>query len=337
MKQYFTLLGMQCKKSLKEKLDGTFYPVTNPTPERYASIVPNYRGDCPLHMENGYCMLQAHLGEAALPAICRYYPRIPRTTYAPECSCSNSCEKVLELLFEQDKMTFETKELEFKMPKQESLERAEDRLFYLKIRSFCFDILENRTFSLTTRILMVGKVLQEIDKDRNIDLSTLDLSVPSFEKNVRLTFDVVINLSRWFIENSRSISEFCQDNEDYYTHGDFMANYIAALEHFQEVLPNHEILFEKLLINNLFSRQFPFQDPSETFSDEFVSVCGIYLFMHYLAVGYMRNKNKMEDFIDIMSRTFRVLDHTRFEHNILTMLKNENATDFETLATLLQA
>jgi hypothetical protein len=240
-------------------------------------------------------------------------------------------------LFENDKIAFETKELEFNIPKEESRSSTEDSMFYLKIRSFCFDILGNRTFSLSKRILMVGKVLQELDKNRNIELSSIDLSVSHFEKDPRLTYDVIMNISRWFIENSRSISDFCQENEDFYTHGDFLVNYTTALEHFEEVLPNHENLFEKLLINNLFSRQFPFQDPSESFSDEFVSVCGIYLFMHYMAIGYMRNKNKLEDFIDIMSQTFRVVDHTRFEHNILAMLKNENAADYETLATLLQA
>jgi len=56
-----------------------------------------------------------------------------------------------------------------------------------------------------------------------------------------------------------------------------------------------------------------------------------------MAISYMRDKDKIADFIDIMTKTFRVIDHTRFEHNILILLQNEIGIDFDTLATLIQA
>jgi hypothetical protein len=243
MQQYYTLLGLQCKKTLKGKLDAAFFPVANPTRERYAMIAPNYMGDCPLHMENGYCMLQAHCGEEVLPTICRYYPRGPKTDYALECSCSNSCEKVLEQLLNHDCITFEIKELEFKMAKTETIISAEEQTVYHKVRAFCFDILENRTYPLSTRILMVGKVLIGLDHDRSVDLSSLDLSVSQHIKDVPFTYNIVLNISKWFTENSRSISDYCKDNEAFYSTGDFLANYQDALQHFNEVLPFNEIYF----------------------------------------------------------------------------------------------
>lgn len=74
MKEYFRLQSMDCSKKLRGKLDRTFYIISQPTEDRYAMIEKNFDHDCPLHMANGYCMLQCESGENALPAICRYYP-----------------------------------------------------------------------------------------------------------------------------------------------------------------------------------------------------------------------------------------------------------------------
>jgi len=338
MDQYFKVLALPCKKKIRETLDRAFQLVPNPTPERYAMVRPNYQGDCPLHMENGYCLLQDQCGEDALPSVCRYYPRGPRTNYAMECSCSNSCERVLELLFEQEsKLGFSTKELTFILPKAESKITPEELAFYQKARSFTFALLSNRSYALPIRILMVGKALMIWDKDRNAIINPSDLSVKAYEKDIPLTYQAILRLSQWFIANSRSISAECQDFETFYQSGDLTLKYNESLKHLQEVLPNHEIFFEKMILNNLFFRQYPFQDFAESLSDEFISICGIYLFIRYMAISYMRDKNKIEDFIDIMAKTFRVIDHTRFEHNILVLLQNEIGTDFDTLATLIQA
>lgn len=338
MDQYFKMLSLPCKKTVREKLDRAFQIVPVPTPERYAMVRPNYQGDCPLHMANGYCLLQNQCGEEALPSICRYYPRGPRSNYTMESSCSNSCERVLEQLFEQEnKLAFTTKELTFTLPSEENKITPDERAFYQKARSFTFDLLSNRSHSLPTRILMVGKALMIWDKDRNVAINPSDLVVKAYEKNIPLTYQAILSLSEWFIANSRSISAECQDFETFYQNGDLTQKYSESLKHLEEVLPNHEIFFEKMIINNLFFRQYPFQDFAESLSEEFISICGIYLFIRYMAISYMRDKDKIEDFIDIMAKTFRVIDHTRFEHNILILLQNEIGTDFVTLATLIQA
>jgi hypothetical protein len=338
MQQYFTLVGLPGTKKLREKIDRAFCPLSNPTPERYAEISHNYRGDCPLHMENGYCAIQYHFGEDVLPSVCRYYPRGPRTDYAMECSCANSCEKTLELLFENDDLiTFETKELEFRMPCGEHNLTVEDQAFYVRVRAFCFGILEKRSFSLPTRMLMIGKVLSALDADRQVDLLSIDLTVPSYAKDIPFTYDVLFNISRWFIENSRSISDDCSENEAFYRDGNWLEKYESTLKHFDQILPNQEILFEKMLINNLFFRQFPFQAFSGTLTDAFISLCGTYLFIRYLSICLMRDRNGLEDFIDLMAKTFRVITHTSFERNIMILLKNENAADLESLGKLIQA
>ncbi len=336
--QYYTLLGISCDKKTRERIDRTFLPVLNPTPERFAEINHNHLGECPLRMENGYCMLQYRCGEKVLPWVCRYYPRAPRNDYACESSCSNSCEKTLELLFaSDDKLTFETRELAFDLPARTPGLTDEDQSFYVRVREFCFEILENRTRPLTTRILMIGKLMAALDRDRYADMRMIDVSVPEYVRDIPQTYRLLLNIAGWFADNSRSISQYCRDNETYYRDGDLLPKYEAAQRHFDTVLPNQEILFEKMLINHLFMRQFPFQDDAVTFDDAFVSLCGTYLFLRYLSLSLMLPKQTLTDFVDIMAKTFRVVAHTGFEKNIKILLRNENAVDFGTLAVLIQA
>jgi hypothetical protein len=338
MDQYFKILALPCKKKIREKLDHAFQLVPDPTPERYAMVRSNYQGNCPLHMENGYCLLQDQCGEEALPNICRYYPRGPRTNYTTECSCSNSCERILEQLFEQEnKITFVTKELTFVLPKAENKITSKDRAFYQKARTFTFALLSDRSYSLPTRILRIGKTLLKWDKDQNAEIHAEDLMTPAYEKDIPLTYQVILGISEWFIENSRSIADECLAFETYFRSGNLTQKYQEALNHLNAVLPSNEILFEKMILNNLFFRQYPFQDFAESLADEFISLCGIYLLIRYMAISYMRDKDKLEDFIDIMAKTFRVIDHTRFEHNVLVLLQNEIGTDFDTLGKLIQA
>jgi lysine-N-methylase len=74
MIEYFKLSGMNCSKKLRKRLDNAFYIAKNPTNDRYAIVSKTIEDDCPLHMSNGYCMLQYECGERILPAICHYYP-----------------------------------------------------------------------------------------------------------------------------------------------------------------------------------------------------------------------------------------------------------------------
>ncbi len=338
MRQYFNLLGMETDQPLRDKLDRAFRPVLKPTPDRYAEIAHDFRGVCPLHLESGWCMLHAQLGEDALPSVCREYPRGVRTDYANEVSCSNSCEKTLELLFESDApIAFGRHAKPVRAPMQKLGRTVAERTLYLRTRACCFEILENRTLSLPSRILMVGRILQALDVDPNVDFRTVDLSVAPAARDIPLTYRVLQNISRWFATRNQSIAEICRDNEAFYQEGDLEAKYDAALRHFETVLPNHEIRFEKMLVNNLFFRQFPFVDEGASFADVFTGLAGTYLFVRFLAIGTMRTQSTPEAFVDAMAAAFRVIAHTRFEHNVGILLRDEDAADFATIAKLVQA
>ena len=78
MQDYFRLLGVECRKHVREKLDCALHVKRYPTEDSYAELVHRYDGNCPLRMESGLCAIHAEAGEQALPAICRLYPRAIR-------------------------------------------------------------------------------------------------------------------------------------------------------------------------------------------------------------------------------------------------------------------
>jgi len=337
MNEYFTLHGLSCNKSLREKIDRAFRPLHNPSPERYAEITHNHKGNCPLLLDNGYCELHAKCTEEVLPSVCRYYPRGPKFDYAFESSCTNSCEKTLELLFEEEvPISFEKKELTFKLNKTSNSVSNDDRALYHTLRETCFRILSDRTHKLTDRIMMIGKLLSQLDKDKSLPITSIDFSIPLFEININQSLIALINASEWFIENSPSISLLCMEAKQYYSIGELESQYKLALSHFESAFPTHEIMFEKMLVNSLFFRQFPFQDFSANFYEEFISLCGMYAFTRYLSLPIMFGKHQLESFIDLMSKAYRVISHTRFERTILALLKSEEIREYDSLGVFIQ-
>ncbi|MDD3123846.1 MAG: flagellin lysine-N-methylase [Candidatus Izemoplasmatales bacterium] len=337
MNEYFKLHGITCNKKLRENIDRTFRTLPDFTPERYAEIIHNSFGECPLLLANGYCNLHSQLGEEVLPSVCRYYPRGPKVDYAFECSTTNSCERTLELLFETDDLiSFEKRRIELKIPLSLGKVKADEKLIYESVRTFVFKILQDRTVSLPDRILKIGKVILELDGDIHTNLLEIDLSILPITKDIPYVYQIMENVASWFIEKNPNISPFFSDILSYLENKPIEEAYLEIEQHLSEVLPNHEIMFEKMLMNNLFFRQFPFQEFTSNFEEEFVYLCGAYLFTRYLSLGYMRDKSSIDDFVDIMARSFRVIAHFRFERNIFQLLKLQNAISYESLAKLIQ-
>lgn len=336
--QYFGLLGLSCGKRLREKLDRAFRPVLDPTPERFAEIVPTFEGGCPLRRPDGLCLLQASLGEEALPKVCRYYPRGPRLDPVPECSCANSCEATLELLFDTPApLTFSPRKLLFDMPMNPSPRSASETDDYRRVRDFCFSLLEDRTFPLSVRILRVGKILQALDENPAFPLSTEGLPTTAPETDPAFAWEILLRVSRQLIANSRTLADFGEEPGEVPAADSVSAGREAAQTHFRSVLPDGEILFEKMLVNHLFFRQFPFRQYAETFSEEFAALAGTYLFLRYLALVMMKGRTTRTDFVDLAAKAFRLIAHSRFEHNVIVLLRKEGITDFDALSRLVLA
>ncbi len=337
MDEYFSLVGIQCSQTLRKTIDRTFRLRDHPTKDCYAEIAHNYEGNCPLLLPNGFCQLHAKCKEDALPSVCRYYPRGPRTYFGFESSCSNSCEKTLELLFEtEDFLTFKEMPLVFKMPFSHQTASIEKQTTFVNIRKFAFDILQKRELPLNNRILMVGKMFMALDANPMIDFNSIDLSIKEYARDVDKSVHVIHQISSWLIDNDTSLKDYCEFIRELYKNKSINEVYEPCLIHFEETIINHEVLFEKMIINDLFFRQFPNQDFTLNYYDEFITLSSLYLFVRYISIHIMKQYHQIEDYIDILAKTFRVIAHTKFGKNMMNQLKSLKLTEFDTLGTLIQ-
>lgn len=157
---YFRLLSVTCSPELRRKLDTSLHLADDPTPERYAELLPNWEGHCPLQRADGLCALQAECGEDAISSTCRYYPRGIRTMDDDECSCSASCERVVEMLLHRlPPMTFRRMRLSFAMPlpprETDAALTAETR----QLRRDVVTMLQAREVPLASRMMGIRAAL----------------------------------------------------------------------------------------------------------------------------------------------------------------------------------
>lgn len=359
LEDYFKLTSRECSEELRRRLDTGIKVSLHPTPEEYAEITPRYDGDCSMRLPDGRCILHAELGEDALAHVCRLYPRGIRLEPGYECSLANSCEAVLELLFEKaDPISFCHRELSFgKLPAHKrnytfSLMEKE-----IEIRLWLIAHIQNRTLSLPERLMSLGLSLQKLEQALSLqDASTLEALLRSpfptdfpvldtGPEHLAFGLHTMAALSRQLDERSDSLRIYGEKAQAYFsTHfnpesaspsTDSFDNYTVAKEHFETAFPKWELWFEHMLVNHMFFEQFPFQDRPESPWDEFVAICSLYALMRFLSHGCMKETNSATDFIDMMAAIFRLVDHTSFDHNVARIMNNLGCTTPQSIFDLI--
>lgn len=296
--EYFRLIGVDCLPQLRRRLDDAFYVPHDAAPERYAILNHNYLGDCPLRLENGLCGLQRELGEAVLPRVCRLYPRSIDAALS-EATLANSCEGVLEGFFHRDEpIRFEQVMLEEPALGVETRER-------LAVRMRCIALMQDRRLNVRYRIASIGDEFNAAHPK----------SVPFAAR-----LSVLLALAEIYSEISPSISEHC-------------ANAHAALadlaqEEYAQLAIRHDERFpmlgrvmEHTFVNHMFYEKFPYTAQADGVEEAFASLCGVYGFIRLLCVGNSQRLTSEAALVDMLGAAFRVVEHTRFDHNVDVVLR----------------
>ena len=351
MKDYFTLLGVECSPELRRKLDCALHLAPHPSPDAYAQILPRYDGKCPLHLPDGRCGLHAECGGDALAAVCRLYPRGVRNGEDRECSCANSCEKVIELLLERDEP------LHFIHIKQDfGLPDAPPRhhFFYTggreqEIRLWLISQLQKREYPLPQRMLLLGQALHAMDaalearNDAQIDALLLGktpipaptLPVPDYDKLLSglATMERMLTILDM---SSNSIRAYGEEALAYFGSGDdVFENYEAATARLSAVVPQWERWFEHLLVNHMFFVQFPFQDRPVSLKDEYLSLCAVYMLLRCLLVGCLARCGDLTHAVDVAAAAFRLVDHTEFDRYAGPLLRELGCHEWQQIRLLM--
>ena len=338
---YYHLMSEECSEDLRRKLDTGLHIKLSPTPDSYAEITPRYDGSCPMRLADGRCALHAELGEQALSYVCRLYPRGVRTENGYECSCANSCEAVLELLFSRDEpIEFNRQLLTFDIPQHEKPIFAFETLGHEQdIRLWLIRMIQNQTLPMPQRIMAMGHGLAALDeainahdeaqverllqgKRRISPLQPQELTHGHLEFGLRIAGEMIKLLDR----RSDSVRSYGQDALAYFDHS--FEKYLLARDHFERTFSKWEIWFEHMLVNHMFFARFPFQDRPVSLKDEFVALCAVYALLRFLGIGYMRNKTDMSSLIDVAAAVFRLVEHTSFDRYAGQMMKDLGCDDW---------
>lgn len=265
--------------------------------------------------------------------------RAPRINYTYECSCSNGCERVLELLFENDDpITFEEIPLSFNFNINDKNYNIEKIRKYEILKNICNTIITYRDLSLQKRLIILGKIFQNIerlnDKDLNNTVNIYDSNY-SYITDIHLSYDIQKKLVTYYVDRSTSIQKYAHEAIKYFEEGNEIVQYIQAKDRLYHLFPNIEIMYEKILHNYMIFNQFPYSNNLYSLMEEYISLCGVYLFIKYIVLGYMANKNTLKDLIDVVTAAFRLINHSNFNHDIFILLKSVNLTTINNLENVI--
>ena len=308
MKNYFTLLGLPCRKELRDRLDCALRVVDRPTEEEYARFSPNWLGDCPMRMEDGRCSIHAELGEEVLSDVCRLYPRGVRLWNGrTECSASNSCEKTLELLWDEaEPMTFEVRDLALTPPPHPgSPSPTEGVPMTDEFRFSLIEAVGDRTKPLGERIR---------------DLRRLMSCVPLTESGDGVR--AALRMTAYYADRSDSIREAgCAVIGRYENSPDLYRKDAAA---FEARFPKWERFWEQMTANHMFFSQFPYYGIAR--EEAWKSLAAVYGLTRILAVGTLAAREARDPagdrdtLIDVLAAAFRLIAHTPFERSVSAAL-----------------
>ena len=101
--EYLKLVTSECSDDLDRRIRNAFIMPEIADDEVYRYIGFNWLGYCPI-MEEGFCKIHKEKGEDYLPEVCKLYPRsLKKINDTYVACCSDSCEKIIELLYEENR------------------------------------------------------------------------------------------------------------------------------------------------------------------------------------------------------------------------------------------
>ena len=343
--EYFKLLSVDCCIELKEKIDHSLQIALHPSVERYALFSPNYYGDCPLRDEtNGYCRLQEECGESLLPSICRLYPRSfihPKDQLA---CISNSCEKMVELLLSNElPITFTKQVLCFPEGKINEDVRYPKNL--VSIKDECIELLSNRSKTLPFRFLDLSvyiNQLLDISNQEVLSLNTFGESCESIMSVWHFEWDIIHDIAKKspsMVDTFKILEDLFPlslNNPERIIESEYHL-YEQKQQDFYQKYPKWDIYLEKLLINHMLYIDFPFVNyqNNKDIASAYLILVETFSFLKFIVISSFSNNTTITDIVDIIGETFRLIEHSSFDKNVLIFLSLSNICTFNQMKPFL--
>lgn len=306
-------------------------------------------GRCPFLEPDGLCAIQRACGHDALPRVCTSYPRkIGYSTAAKEYALSPSCEGVLQQLWDlPDGVEF----VEDPLPKADCrdvpIPQGENLLLgFAPLRGLFIDILQNRTMSLTERMLYLGIIIQRLQKadwegfdpDGWIEQTVLPSEADKVKgvaakiegnrdmylmQNLKV-LDAIPNGKKSEIYRTLKIEQKVTlslkedgtaDQEARRTTNVSRDAYADALAGFRTAFADREYFFENLMVASALYLDFPDLSSKEGLWKSYVSLCNLYSFFRFVSVAGCAEDPSKEQLFHMIVMASRATLHNRDRFN----------------------
>ena len=173
-REYLNYKKMDCSPELKSIMNTAFKRVKEDNDLKYAAMKFSEDGRCPFLGEDCLCKIQKEKGEEALTLVCSVFPRqIAQVGDVYIFGCSLTCSHTIELLMEhpeglaviEEEYTGKNKLIENNLFSGSIIDtNGEAFSYFWDIKNAQLDILQNRNFTISERMLILGFFSQKADK-----------------------------------------------------------------------------------------------------------------------------------------------------------------------------
>ena len=328
-REYLNYKKMNCSPELKEIINNAFVRIKKYGSDlNYAQMKLKENGDCPFLGSDCLCKIQKELGENALDRVCSSYPRLIGFVGAKETviySCDMTCPHVVELLMShpeglkivEEEYDGKNKYVNSSTSSMKSTPNTwEGYPYYWIIKSAQIDILQNRNFTISERLLILGFFCQKTEEylknnqgekiqglaNMLLDNETyrkiaVSLKAPqSDESRAAKSLDIFYKLSEqvqiadcseMLRERFKTVAEYIELTTTIIDEhkSSVLCNktkHLNAINFFKKIESERPYIFENLLVNQIF-----IQAPSD----------GIWLNYFALAVFYNLLKTSISAFL----------------------------------------
>ena len=301
-KEYQKLITMDCSKELDRAVQNAFVVPETVSDDVYRYVSFNWLGQCPIQ-KDGLCSLHMEKGESYLPKVCKLYPRsLKKVGPHLVASCSSSCERVVEMLYEMKEFRI----IETEMEEEAQLfyeigERETEQILLFQT------LLKDKNTSLVESISGICRRINEEEFLRDLNSKEDPLS------------DAIRLLSR-FKDQNNFFGEIA--GAVVHRYRDDLSLFETDRKKFEEDCPDWMGLFERVINNSMVYECFPFVDKRADQTSVYMGLCLCYGLLRLVGIGHHALHDKKEDLIDAIAALFHLIDHTAFYYNAPFIVDN---------------
>ena len=238
--------------------------------------------------------------------------------------------------------------------------------FFWDLRIFSIDILQNRSYSLWERLILLGMFYEEISKCNQVDLfDKIPLYIQSYKKiyedvsvlrnslmEIPVRYDVQMQLAMKLVDerygagiNNQRYADCLREtlqgikvNQGEEPEKVVEQYKVASNKYYQPFISEHEYILENYLVNYVYKNMFPFGGYSSILDDYIMLVVHFSLIkLHLIGMAGFHTGLTTDQVIKLIQSFAKTFEHNNvFLHKIFDFLKDNGYTTMGYMSILIK-